>query len=729
MTSKPVANRRASAPASTPVGVTLLGPLPPLRAISAYTGALVAALAAHPDVALDVVSFGDLYPTALYPGGEPVNRDARPYAPPPGVRLRRRLHWWNPLGWILSGCTARGSILHAQWWTYALAPLYLVVLALARLRGKRVILTVHNVKPHEGGRLRAWLHRCVLPLAHVVIVHSEANRAAMARLTRAPVCVVPHGSLTLRSDLAGYVRDQRAAARGRLGLPADAEVVLLFGHLRPYKGLDVLLDAFCGVRARRPHARLLVVGQDWGTAGAAEAHIAALGLADAVTLRLGFASDNRLADALAASDVVAFPYTHFDGQSGAASLAIAAGLPLVVSRLGGLPDLVDEPAVVVEPGSDRDLARALVRVLADDALRERLRAAALTRAAALGWDGVAERTVAVYAEAVAPRAGRARRFPVRLQLRALIPLLVSAVAFAAIAIGGVDVARSAHYLVAANPSLLVAAGLAVIAMRVLRAWRWGLLFPVGGLPRPPLGRQIGLVLVSDSVNSVLPRAATTAGRAWLGSYVHAAPLARVAVTIAVELALDLATAVALLGVVLPFLVIDGRAPAAAIAVCGSAAAIALIRMVARTRPRLPARLPGPVAPVAHRLRAALTPAPQSGASMRAAMVASVAVHLARVAAFLLVAAALGGLPRSGVALAAIASAPSQLVPFTFGGLGVREAILIAVLSRFGVAPEVSVALGLTVFLVSSGSALLGIVAVPFMWKARVREPGLESEAA
>ncbi len=373
------------------VKVSLIGSLPPLKGISPYMMALTTALASRHDVDVEVLTFRSLYPRWLYPGGDPSGAACNE-CEIPRARVRRLLTWWNPLSWLIAGLTLRGDVVHAQWWSYFLAPAYVVILAVARLRGKRIVVTVHNVEPHEGGVFRRLANRAVLPWAHVLVVHSERNRQAIEKVAGGrPVRVIPHGALSLSAAL-----PSREEARARLGLPRDAEVVLAFGNIRPYKGLATLIEAFACVRRRRPHARLVIAGQPWGPWEPYQRMIRAHGLDGAATTMLGFIPEETAAALFAAADVVALPYTHFDGQSGVATLALSAGRALVVSNVGGLPELAGHVAAIVAPGAVEELAEALVRVLNDPSLRRMLEASALRKARALSWDAVVASTVGEY---------------------------------------------------------------------------------------------------------------------------------------------------------------------------------------------------------------------------------------------------------------------------------------------------------------------------------------------
>ncbi|MDH5201285.1 MAG: glycosyltransferase family 4 protein, partial [Candidatus Bathyarchaeota archaeon] len=351
--------------------VTLIGSLPPQKGISPYVRELAAALAARDDVDLEVLSFRSLYPRWLYPGGDPSDGTSTP-PQIPSARLRNVLTWWNPLGWIIAGLSLRGYIVHAQWWSFFLAPAYMTLLALARLRGKRVIVTVHNAEPHESGILRRLANRAVLPFAHRHVVHTEQNRRTLLTrgMSEQRIAVVPIG-------IGSPVRiDNKTArsARQHMGLAKDAPVVLFLGNIRPYKGLEDLLAAFRQVVNTLPEARLVIAGQPWGKRDGLSEHIRRLGLQSAVLTRFEFIPDRAVADYFAAADVAAYPYTHFDAQSAAVCDALRHGCAIVVTNVGGLPDIVDDPAAVVPPGAADLLAQALIRVLSDPALREKLEA-------------------------------------------------------------------------------------------------------------------------------------------------------------------------------------------------------------------------------------------------------------------------------------------------------------------------------------------------------------------
>jgi starch synthase len=176
-----------------------------------------------------------------------------------------------------------------------------------------------------------------------------------------------------------------AAARAELGIPAQARVVAWHGRvLLPFKGLDVLTDAWGQVCRERPgrELRLLLVGTG-SSAGELAARVAARGLGGVVWVNEYLNDRGRLYRYLSAADVYTLPSRH-EGPTVAPVEAMALGLPVVASGVGGIPDLLEggeeSGGLVVPPGDAPALAAALGRLIDDDALARRLGERAARRA-------------------------------------------------------------------------------------------------------------------------------------------------------------------------------------------------------------------------------------------------------------------------------------------------------------------------------------------------------------
>ncbi len=286
-------------------------------------------------------------------------------------------------------------VLHVQW--SLVPPLEAWAWRQARAAGIPVVLTAHNVLPHEARPWHRAAYRALYRAVDGVIVHSNATRARLADVAGLPerhVAVIPMAADTRQGPL-----PDRQSARRTLGLPLAAPLVLFFGHVRPYKGLDLLLAALPTVRAAVPAARLLVAGPIAGGQAAVTAlrrQLGAAGLEGAVDLRPGHVPAALVDSVFAAADVVALPYGDTD-DSAVLEAARGRGRAVVATAVGGLPEaLAAGGGLVVPPQDVQALAGALVLILADAHTRRRLEADAEARARARTWSDVARETTEAY---------------------------------------------------------------------------------------------------------------------------------------------------------------------------------------------------------------------------------------------------------------------------------------------------------------------------------------------
>lgn len=255
---------------------------------------------------------------------------------------------------------------------------------LGAVAGRPLLLMVHDPRPHLGAaprplRLRAWqlLWR---RRADCLLVHSEALAGLLGR--GKPVRVLPHG-----------VEVDAVAAP----LPAEP-ALLLFGRLEAYKGVQVLLDAMEHVWSRRPEVRLVVAGQG--------PELRAVPAGPRVEVLSGYVPEGDVGGLLARASLVVLPYLEAS-QSGVGLQALGRGVPVVVTDVGGLPDLAADRSFVVPANDPPALAEALLRHLDHGAP---FRASVLERARSLfGWDAVAAQALRIYDEAAGARRAALRR--------------------------------------------------------------------------------------------------------------------------------------------------------------------------------------------------------------------------------------------------------------------------------------------------------------------------------
>lgn len=314
----------------------------------------------------------------------------------------------------------RPTVAHIQWltdpdrdrkWIEAL-----------RVRHIPVVLTAHNVLPHDAPSESRWIWTRVYEAVDGIIVHYQQALDDLSDLEidLAKVVVIPHGNycaireLTAERQLspdlpepsnadAGELERGRAAARRHLGLSPSAPVVLCFGLMRPYKGIQVLLSAFAAVRQALPEARLILAGRAPAGFAAVEADIRRHGLEAATVALPTYLPLQDVARVFEACDVVALPYVEAS-QSGVAQMAYAYGRPVVATRVGGIPDAVmdGETGILVDPRSPEQLAQALVALLRNREQCARVgiqaRRVAVERFA---WEPIAAHTIQMYTRALA----------------------------------------------------------------------------------------------------------------------------------------------------------------------------------------------------------------------------------------------------------------------------------------------------------------------------------------
>ena len=149
--------------------VTVLSTFPPIKGITPYTVSFIKEL--EKSIKVQVLSFKSLYPEFLYPGTTKYKSLKKPNLE--NTKVHQFITWYNPISWFRAGFKANGDIFHAQWWSWALAPIYLVILSIVKMRGIEIVMTVHNVMPHERSLIKNFFTKLIFRFADKAIVHSE----------------------------------------------------------------------------------------------------------------------------------------------------------------------------------------------------------------------------------------------------------------------------------------------------------------------------------------------------------------------------------------------------------------------------------------------------------------------------------------------------------------------------------------------------------------------------
>src|SRR5689334_1521340 len=281
------------------------------------------------------------------------------------------------------------DLIHYQWLTMPALDAHLLPPRRPRL------ITAHYVLPPRPNRRQLATARAVFGRMDAVIAHSEHGAARLREelgLDQGRVRVIPHGAF----DYLTRLPEEKPLPRELEG--AEGPVILFFGLLRPYKGLEVLLDAFRKVSG----TELWIVGNP--RMDVAPLRRLADGVPGRVRFLTRFVEDAEIPPIFRRADLVVLPYLDAE-HSGVLYTALAFGKPLVMSAVGGFPEVAASGAGrLVTPGDSESLASMLDELAGDANERERLAAAA--RAAAAGpysWDAVAAQTLTLYEELLESR--------------------------------------------------------------------------------------------------------------------------------------------------------------------------------------------------------------------------------------------------------------------------------------------------------------------------------------
>lgn len=344
--------------------IVLIGPVYPYKGgISHYTGLMCRALEKRHEVI--PISFKLQYPGWLF------RKEQKDYTND-SFKISSALYWIhaaNPINWLLCARKIRAlkpDLVILQWWHPYFAPCYRFMTSYSG--GARILYVCHNVLPHERFLGDRALVKWALRKGNGYIVQSRTDEADLKKLyPRALLERAVHPTYNaFRFSGMG-----KAEARERLGLSNEEKVLLFFGFIREYKGLKHLIRAIPLISVSLDNVNLLIVGDFGGDKEAYMKLIQENEVQEAVTIRDGYIPDQEVEPYFAACDLVVLPYESAT-QSGIVQLAYGFEKPVIVTAVGGLPDVVKngKTGYVVPPFSPEDLAGAVIRYFKEDKEKE-----------------------------------------------------------------------------------------------------------------------------------------------------------------------------------------------------------------------------------------------------------------------------------------------------------------------------------------------------------------------
>ena len=346
--------------------ITIVGPGKRfISGISYYTISLANALAAHHEVS--VLLLRELLPRPLFPGVDHVGRPISPLGFSKTIAVMDGLDWY----WGTTAIKAarflrdrRPEVLVLQWWTSAVAHSYLLLRLVNALGADaRTVVEFHEVlDPFEQGvaPLRLYVQaarRLLFKDIAAYVAHSRGDLQVVARtygLDPGKGFVVSHGSY-------GHFRGPSSRRRQE----SDDFTILYFGLIRPYKGVEYLVQAFDALPAHvAERLRLVIVGETWEGHDLPARLIAQSRYRRRIEFVNRYVTDQEVDEFFTRADVTCLPYLRAS-QSGAAHIATSYGIPIIASQVGGLAESLAEyeGTLFCEPGNVQQLRDALIAVV------------------------------------------------------------------------------------------------------------------------------------------------------------------------------------------------------------------------------------------------------------------------------------------------------------------------------------------------------------------------------
>jgi glycosyltransferase involved in cell wall biosynthesis len=296
-----------------------------------------------------IYSFSLQYPGFLFPGKTQYTDEPAPE----GIIIHTLINSVNPFNWIKVGNRLkkeRPDIIIVRYWLPVMGPALGTILRRVRKnKHTRIVCIADNVIPHEKRPGDKPFTKYFLKSCDAFVTMSEKVMADLRSFEPVkPAQFVPHPLYDTFGDIV-----TKAEARKHLGLPENGQIILFFGFIRKYKGLDMLFDAISILKNLQPptsNIQLLVAGEFYEDEKPYKEQIEKLGISDQLILRTNFIPDSEVKYYLCAADAVIQPYRSAT-QSGVTPLAYHFEKPMVVTNVGGLPSLVphNKVGLVAEP--------------------------------------------------------------------------------------------------------------------------------------------------------------------------------------------------------------------------------------------------------------------------------------------------------------------------------------------------------------------------------------------
>ena len=328
--------------------LVIIGPAWPLRGgLSAFDEKLATQFT-EKGIQTRIDTFSLQYPSILFPGKSQYTTDPKPN----NVNIEVCINSINPFNWIKIGLKLhreKPDLIIVRFWIPFLAPCLGTILKIAKKnKHTKVISIVDNMIPHEkriGDRL---LTNYFVKTVDGFIAMSEKVKNDIKTFSHKPVSISPHPIFNHFGDPI-----TKLEARLQLGLPKEDKIILFFGYIRKYKGLDLLIHAMANEAIKKLGIQLMIVGEFYEDASAYHDLVSSLGLQDQIKFYSNYIPDGEVKNYVCSADFIIQPYRNAT-QSGVTPLAYHFEKPMLVTNVGGLADTVPnlKTGIVVAPTTE-----------------------------------------------------------------------------------------------------------------------------------------------------------------------------------------------------------------------------------------------------------------------------------------------------------------------------------------------------------------------------------------
>lgn len=337
--------------------VIIIGPAHPLRGGLATFDHRLAKQFIDEGFECSIYSFSLQYPSFLFPGTTQYSDEPSPQ----GIAIYSKINSVNPLNWLAVGNVLKRQkpdLVIVRYWLPFMGPaLGTILRRIKKNKHTKIIAITDNVLPHEKRPGDVSFTRYFLRSCDAFITMSEKVMADLRKFEKdKPARQVLHPLYDNFGE-----RLSKEEARRKLGIGLNERVILFFGFIRKYKGLDLLLASMNDPHIRGAGIKLLVAGEFYEDEKPYRELIQSTGISDSLILRTDFIPDSEVKYYLSAADAVVQPYRNAT-QSGVTPLAYHFEKPMIVTNVGGLPGLVphEKAGLVAEPNPE-SLAIAITR--------------------------------------------------------------------------------------------------------------------------------------------------------------------------------------------------------------------------------------------------------------------------------------------------------------------------------------------------------------------------------